>query len=282
MRTQFESERKAFSDRAHEAAKRLIYPQAFGSDAGDLSFESHDVADGGVNRILDGTLGIDKTVSVRCPHLHQGIGFTTQERFRKPSFAAYNDLTITEWNGTTNLPSELYKCKAQYFVYGYFSEETGAFEDALVVEVARMLRGICTRELPFVQEINKKQQSFIAVKFEDLQAYGAVMYWQNPPQPKKKGRRIVSFEDLTELWPAVLMRIRKKIGVTAVAFLYDARPVGFTADDVILEFAKEFHHTKACAAADRLGFEQIINETLDKPRALKLMLARSGALVGAR
>ncbi len=94
-----------------------------------------------------------------------------------------------------------------------------------------------------------------------------------PPEPRKKGRRIANFEDLTELWPAVLMRIRKKIGVTAVAYLHDARPVGFTADDVVLEFVKEFHHAKACDASDRLGFEKIVNETLDKPRRLKLQLA---------
>ncbi len=93
------------------------------------------------------------------------------------------------------------------------------------------------------------------------------------PAPRKKGRRIANFEDLTELWPAVLMRIRKKIGVTAVAYLHDARPVGFTGDDVILEFVKEFHHAKACDAAERLGFEKIVNETLDKPRRLKLQLA---------
>ena len=93
------------------------------------------------------------------------------------------------------------------------------------------------------------------------------------PAARKKGRRIANFEDLMELWPAVLVRIKKKIGVTAVAYLHDAQPVGFTNDDVILEFAKEFHHAKACDAAERLGFEKIVNETLDKPRKLKLQLA---------
>jgi DNA polymerase-3 subunit gamma/tau len=96
---------------------------------------------------------------------------------------------------------------------------------------------------------------------------------EEAPAPKKKGRRITNFDDLTELWPAVLMRIRKKIGVTAVAYLHDARPVGFNDDDVILEFVKEFHHAKACDAAERLGFEKVVNETLDRPRRLKLQLA---------
>ncbi len=101
----------------------------------------------------------------------------------------------------------------------------------------------------------------------------AVLEQELAPEPRKKGRRIANFEDLVELWPAVLMRIRKKIGVTAVAYLHDARPVGFTNDEVILEFVKEFHHAKACDASERLGFEKIVNETLDKPRRLKLQLA---------
>ena len=98
---------------------------------------------------------------------------------------------------------------------------------------------------------------------------------------KKKGRRIASFDDLAELWPAVLVRIGKKIGVTAVAYLHDAQPVGFTEGEVILEFVKEFHHAKACDAAERLGFEKIVNETLDKPRRLKLQLAAPAPKIAA-
>lgn len=90
---------------------------------------------------------------------------------------------------------------------------------------------------------------------------------------RKKGRRISSFEELVELWPAVLMRIRKRVGITAVAYLHDARPIGFTDDEVILEFTKEFHHAKATEAMKRLPFEEKINETLDRPRRLRLHLA---------
>ena len=93
------------------------------------------------------------------------------------------------------------------------------------------------------------------------------------PKSQKKGRRIDDFDSLVELWPAVLMRIRKKIGVTAVAYLHDARPVGFSDDEIVLEFSKEFHHAKATEASKRLPFEDKINETLDKPRHLKLQLA---------
>ena len=94
-----------------------------------------------------------------------------------------------------------------------------------------------------------------------------------PASRKKKGRRIDDFDSLVELWPAVLMRIRKKIGVTAVAYLHDARPVGFSDEELILEFSKEFHHAKATEASKRLPFEDKINETLDKPRRLRLQMA---------
>jgi DNA polymerase-3 subunit gamma/tau len=91
--------------------------------------------------------------------------------------------------------------------------------------------------------------------------------------PKKKGRRIGNYEELVELWPALLMRIRKKIGVTAVAYLHDARPIAFTDEDVVLEFHKEFHHAKATEASGRLPFEDTINEVLDKKRRLRFQLA---------
>ena len=94
-----------------------------------------------------------------------------------------------------------------------------------------------------------------------------------PAPRKKKGRRINDFESLVELWPAVIMRIRKKIGVTAVAYLHDARPVGFSDEEIVLEFNKEFHFAKATEASKRLPFEDKINETLDKPRRLRLQMA---------
>jgi DNA polymerase-3 subunit gamma/tau len=91
--------------------------------------------------------------------------------------------------------------------------------------------------------------------------------------PKKKGRRIHNMEEFVELWPHVLMRIRKKIGVTAVAYLHDAYPHSLTAKEATLEFHKEFHFEKACEEAKRHPFEQVLNECLDAPRQLKFVLA---------
>jgi len=91
--------------------------------------------------------------------------------------------------------------------------------------------------------------------------------------PAKKGKRIANFEDLVEFWPAVLMRVRKRISIPAVSYLADAQPLEITPDTLVLQFSKEFHHAKATDALGRMPFEEVINTTLDKPRHLKFVLA---------
>ncbi len=86
---------------------------------------------------------------------------------------------------------------------------------------------------------------------------------------KKKGRRIHDLGELIELWPAVLARVKRKIGVTAVAYLHDAQPVAMDDKTATLEFQKEFHYEKAKEAAGRLPFEQVVNECMATPRSLK-------------
>ena len=86
---------------------------------------------------------------------------------------------------------------------------------------------------------------------------------------RQKGRRIHTMEEFVELWPAVLVRVRRKIGVTAVAYLHDALPAELTDTQAVLQFKKEFHYEKACEAAKRLPFEQVLNECMASPRVLK-------------
>jgi DNA polymerase-3 subunit gamma/tau len=79
---------------------------------------------------------------------------------------------------------------------------------------------------------------------------------ETPPSaaPKKpsnskgpgKGRRISDLEEFIELWPYVLLRIRKKISIPAVAYLHDAMPVELNETVAVLEFQKQFHYEKAC------------------------------------
>lgn len=95
------------------------------------------------------------------------------------------------------------------------------------------------------------------------------------PAGKKKGRRIHNLDEFVELWGAVLTRIKRKIGVSAVAYLHDAWPVAMDDKDATLEFKKEFHFAKACEAATRLPFEQVLNECMATPRRLRFQLAKA-------
>ncbi|MBV9468114.1 MAG: hypothetical protein JOZ57_02580, partial [Abitibacteriaceae bacterium] len=92
---------------------------------------------------------------------------------------------------------------------------------------------------------------------------------------KKKGRRIHNLDEFVELWGAVLTRIKRKIGVSAVAYLHDAWPVAMDDKEAVLEFKKEFHYAKACEAATRLPFEQVLNECMATPRRLRFQLAQA-------
>ena len=97
----------------------------------------------------------------------------------------------------------------------------------------------------------------------------AIPETSNPESSRQKGRRIHTMEEFVELWPAVLVRVRRKIGVTAVAYLHDALPCELTDTQAVLQFKKEFHYEKACEAAKRLPFEQVLNECMATPRVLK-------------
>ena len=97
--------------------------------------------------------------------------------------------------------------------------------------------------------------------------------------PSKKGRRIHNLEEFVELWPAVLVRVKRKIGVTAVAYLHDGLPAELDDKQAIVEFKKEFHFEKAKEAAQRLPFEQVLNECMATPHVLKFRLAQPKKVV---
>jgi len=92
-----------------------------------------------------------------------------------------------------------------------------------------------------------------------------------------KGRRIHDLDEFLELWPYVLLRIRKKISIPAVAYLHDAIPVELNDKAAVLEFQKQFHYEKACDAAKNLPFEKVINECMAAPHQLVFRLAEPKA-----
>ena len=182
MYTRFDQHNQDFSDKAHAAAQSLVYPFLFDCHENCLAFESFSVGDGGEKAVMDGQMAIDRTVKVTVQSFRRPIEHTIQERFRRPGYKAYRDLTITEWNNPTNLPSELYKIRAALIVYGYYNEELNEFGEVIVINTEAFLLSMTKREVTYTKKQNKKGQDFIAVSFDDLHAAGVVVAHMNAPQ----------------------------------------------------------------------------------------------------
>ena len=182
MRTPYSTQNAEDSNKAHMAARSLIYPKIFDLPADKLEFEDTLLHHNERGMVLDGEMAIDRIVNVTArQELKQPVIFTVQERFRKPKFARYKDLTITEWNNNSNLPSELYKITANLFVYGYF--DGANFLDFVCANVPAMLAAICNGNLPLSRGLNpRSNQSFITMTFSDLHRLRCLMFWDKAPE----------------------------------------------------------------------------------------------------
>ena len=186
-RTLYEQDNADYSNRAHMRARDVLYPRIFNVRRERLQFEDTLLTQNDRARILDGEMGVDRIVRVTVHNLHAPLMFTVQERFRRPEFAKYQDMTVTEWNYASNSPSELYKINAGLFVYGYFDERSGMFLDAIVISVTDMLLALVQGRLRYDRRMNKKQQSFLALRFEDMEKAGIVRYWLAREREATKG-----------------------------------------------------------------------------------------------
>lgn len=175
-RTLYEQDNADFSNRAHMRARDVLYPRIFNARRERLAFEDTLLAQSERAAILDGEMGVDRIVRVTVHNLPAPLVFTVQERFRRPEFAKYQDLTVTEWNHASNLPSELYKINAGLFLYGYFDERTSVFVDAIAIGVTDMLLAIATRRLRYDRRWNKKRQTFLTLRFDDMERAGIVRF----------------------------------------------------------------------------------------------------------
>lgn len=175
-RTLYEQDNADFSNRAHMRARDVLYPRIFNVRRERLEFEDTLLAQSERAAILDGEMGVDRIVRVTVQSLPAPLVFTVQERFRRPEFARYQDLTVTEWNHASNLPSELYKINAGLFVYGYFDECSGRFPDAIVIGVTEMLLALAQGRLRYDRRWNKKRQTFLTLRFDDMERAGIVRF----------------------------------------------------------------------------------------------------------
>lgn len=177
MKTPYSADNGAFSDRAHLAAQRLIYPRVFATSLERLIFE--DTQYGGSERAhdYDATRGVDRRVGVIVDGLREPLYFTIQERFRQMNYARFRDITITEFNQMTSLPGELYKIEADLFTYAYFDDRRNCFGEGVVVDVALAKLRLCGGDLIYGRGKNpRSKQDFITLTFDNLRRANAIVW----------------------------------------------------------------------------------------------------------
>jgi hypothetical protein len=176
MSTAYSTSNQLFSDEAHLAAQSQIYPIVFNVDREHLRFTTTSLSLGEKEKILDGEMAVDRIVSVKVQWFKSEVEFTIQERFRKKQYMSFQDITITEWNNSTNLKSELFKLNAGIFVYGYFDMKQGDILDWIAVNTVGLLHSLVIKEPRVNRGINpRSNQSFLTFKFCDLENDGFVI-----------------------------------------------------------------------------------------------------------
>lgn len=186
-RTVYQIENANFSNVAHFAARQLLYPLIFGENL-PLTFEDTDDKKTERHNILDGEMGVDKIIKVTLNGYSAPLSFSIQERFRRRygkrkdgstiDYTTFNDITITEWNKASGLPSEFYKINAGYFLYAYYDETNGSFVKPIMFNVSDLLLALCHNSLLIGRGENKKQQTFLTIRYPALKDAGVVKFYR--------------------------------------------------------------------------------------------------------
>lgn len=175
MITPYDKTRQLFSDKGHAKAQSVVYPHLFNVKREQLEFT---VLEEEKAKELDCEQAIDRLVKVEVAGLTGKVTFTVQERFRTPKYVDYQDVTITEWNHNSNLPSELYKIRANLFLYGYYDPSKDKIIEAVVFHVSPLLAKIVQGKIAYNRGMNPKNQSFISVRFDELMRSGVVEFYK--------------------------------------------------------------------------------------------------------
>lgn len=169
MSTAFSRRNYEDSHAAHLAARTQFYPLLF--PGCELSFE--DVT----KTALDMDYAIDCKIALTNPQLdlRAPVWFSVQERWRFDlAWVSAGDVTVTEWNLATDLPSELHKLGAHLLVYGFYDQEAGRVVCAAVIDVPRLLLALALGTLPFKRR-RRGDQSFLAFRIAALRECQAVI-----------------------------------------------------------------------------------------------------------
>lgn len=183
MRTQFDEKNKSFTDKCHMIAQEKFYPVVFNTTQDKIESVDTSLSKGEKEQILDGQMAVDRILHVTVFDLMQPLEFTIQERFRRPEYLKWQDVTITEWNRNSNLPSELYKLNAGMFVYGYANDAYKPTDllQAYAVNTTKVLHLIATGGIKYNRQINPKNQYFIGIRIDELRKTGCMIaeYYYN-------------------------------------------------------------------------------------------------------
>ena len=189
-RTVYTPANAAHSELAHIAARRALYPLIFGVSGECLEYEAVANQETERQHILDGEMGIDRIVKVPVPGLSALLAFTIQERFRRRykrddagqiirDYMTFGDITITEWNHASNLPSELYKMTGGFFLYAYYEESDEVFWRPILVNVPGVLLALVARDIPCSKlRENPKRQTFLPITYDLLKELGVVAFYR--------------------------------------------------------------------------------------------------------
>jgi hypothetical protein len=178
--TNFSSSNSAFSDKAHSTARTQIYPLIFNTSSDNISYENTTITENNSerNRILDGEMAVDRFVKVKVKDYNAPLTYTVQERFIRPNYIDFQDVTITEFNYSSNLPSELHKLSGGLFLYGYYDELTENIIQFVVFSSSALLLKIATGEITFTKRRRnpRTNQTFLKFSFESLRQNGLLLY----------------------------------------------------------------------------------------------------------
>lgn len=160
--TAFSTANFSFTKAAHLAAQQQIYPKLF-PNAKKIQFIDTTEA------TEDLKYAVDCIAAVTVDGFRAPLKFFIQERWRSPKYITRGDITVTEWNTVTDLPSELHKIAAHYLTYGYYEQPTNKIVEAVIVNVPRMLQGLADGEIRFSSEQRiSKDQDFIGIQWDEL------------------------------------------------------------------------------------------------------------------
>lgn len=209
MTTAFRPANMEFSTRAHRAAEAQLYPVMF-ANAHPLLFGDRVGTDDDLDR------GIDYTVTCHPAGLRAGMTFTIQERWRRVHEMGRNDVTITEWNLKTNLPSELYKIQADILVYGFYDDRSDLVHEAVGVDMVAVRWHLAHSRLR-VDRLPRGdgEQLFVAIAYSELRRVGAWLGMHKvtvptpPPPPIDEGPVAGSLPEV-DGWPFVPEHLRSK------------------------------------------------------------------------